>query len=136
MTPQELMHHFDRGTLDPQGFTHRDHGRVAWHALEEADYFTASLRVARGLKTLAQAAGVPEKFNATVTHVFLSQIAERRLASSDPNAEAFLDANPDVLRGDVLQAQYSQARLSCMAAQSVALLPDMPLASGATAKLR
>lgn len=124
MTSDELMQRFDAGTLDPEAFTHRDHGLVAWTALQEAEFFEASARVARGLRALALSAGVPEKFNATVTHVFLSQIAERRLQSVLPDAEAFLDANPDVLSGERLQALYGKDRLGCAAAKSVAILPN------------
>lgn len=112
----------DTGAIDPAQFTHRDHVVLAFEALRQDDFFTASARIARGLQALAHRAGAPEKFNATITHAFLSLIAERMREGED--TESFLAANPDLLQGAALRHRYSRARLEDPRARRIALLPD------------
>lgn len=124
MSPQALLQCFDEGTLDPAAFSHRDHAIVAWQALSEDEFFQASTRVARGLRQLTVIAGVPEKFNATITHAFMSMIAEQKARSEAGDAETFLQENPGVLDSGFLKLRYTEGRLSSDLARQVALLPD------------
>ncbi len=118
-----LMDAFDAGTLDPAGFTHRDHIAVAHEALQSDEFFAASARVARGLRGLAAKAGAPEKYSATITLAFLSLIAERMVKAE--GLSEFLAANPDLLDGSILRRLYTTARLSDPRAQRYGLLPDL-----------
>lgn len=114
----------DAGTLAPQDFDHRAHIAVAFEALREDDFFTASKRIADGLKRLTIAAGVPEKFHATITQAYMSAIAEAMHATPAEDAEAFLAQNEDLMKGAFLKERFSAACLSSDLARKVALLPD------------
>ena len=114
---------FCEGTLDAGDFGHADHIRVAWEALSRHEFFEAASEVAAGLRRLTEQAGVPEKYNATVTLAFLSQIAERMAGAPHEDADTFLAANPDLLGPGAL-AMFSKDRLGSALAHGVALLPD------------
>jgi hypothetical protein len=113
----------DAGTLDPKAFRHRDHIVLAFEALRQEEFFAASARIARGLRGLAAKAGAPEKFNATITHAYLSLIAERMREGE--TLDAFLAANPDLLDKARLRGLYSAERLADPRARQVALMPDI-----------
>ncbi len=110
-------------TLDPGDFSHQDHIATAFIAIERYGVFDAMSTFARGLKTLTERAGVPEKFNATITMASMSLIAERAATSEYRNADAFLNANCDLLSKAFLTRQYDPDRLSSPLARAVPLLP-------------
>ena len=120
----DMLCQFERGALDPAGFRHADHVGVAYEALKRHGFFEALRIYADGLMALVEKAGVPEKFNATVTFVYMSLIAERMHRRPAANAADFLAANPDLLSSTVLE-RYSKARLQDDLARKVALLPDL-----------
>ena len=112
------------GTLDPKTFGHRAHIGVAYAALARHDFFDATSIVARGLRQMAERAGAPDKFNATITWSFMSVIAERMRAQPDAGFDAFLNDNSDLTGPAILEPWYSRQRLNSDLARSVALLPD------------
>lgn len=114
----------DAGTLAPKDFDHRAHIAVTFEALREDDFFTASKRIADGLKRLTIAADVPERFHATITQSYMSAIAEAMHATPAEDAEVFLTQNEDLSKGTFLKERYSEACLSSDLARKVALLPD------------
>ena len=114
----------EEGTLASQDFDYRAHIAVAFEALREDDFFSASKRIADGLKRLTVAAGVPEKFHATITQAYMSAIAEAMHATPTEDAETFLTQNADLMTGTFLKERYSAACLSSDLARKVALLPD------------
>ena len=120
----DMLCQFERGALDPAGFRHADHVGVAYEALKRHGFFEALRIYADGLMALVEKAGVPEKFNATVTFAYMSAIAERMHRHPAASAADFLAANPDLLSGSVLD-RYSRARLQGDLARRVALLPDL-----------
>ncbi|MCL6282746.1 hypothetical protein M3P21_04310 [Ruegeria sp. 2012CJ41-6] len=111
------------GTLRPEGFSHRAHLGVAYEILSRHEVFEAMAIYAGGLRALAAAAGVPEKFNATVTFAYLSLIAERMAQASHASSEAFLTQNPDLLGKGLLDGYFSLDALSSPLARRVPLLP-------------
>ncbi|WP_294228387.1 hypothetical protein [uncultured Shimia sp.] len=121
---REALLAMDAGNLAPQDFDHQTHIAVAFEALREDDFFTASKRIADGLKRLTLAAGVPEKFHATITQAYMSAIAEAMHLGDAQDAETFLVQNPDLLAGVFLKERFSAACLSSDLARKVALLPD------------
>jgi len=120
---QELLTGLIEVSLDPAAFSHRDHVAAAFGALERFEFFTAMQVYADGLRALTVKAGVPEKFNATVTLAFISLIAEK-MAEGYDDADAMLAAHPELLRRDLLGAWYSKGRISSDLARRVAVLPD------------
>ncbi|MGD9863898.1 MAG: hypothetical protein AB7S99_11870 [Pseudodonghicola sp.] len=112
----------EAGTLPAEGFSHRDHVGVTVAALRQGDFYDALARVARGLRRLAGNAGVPEKFNATVTFAFVSLIAQRMDAGCG-DVEAFLRDNPDLLSGNPLAGLYPDGQADTPLAKRVPVLP-------------
>lgn len=116
------------GTLDPGEFSHLDHIGVAYEALSRHDFFEAASGVASGIRGLAEKAGAPDKFNATITWAYLSLIAERMRTTEHSGAADFIARNPDLADRGVLSPWYSKGRLTSDLARSTVLLPDQPSA--------
>lgn len=121
MNYDHILDQMIAGELPCTGFGHRVHLGTAHAALKRWEFFEAAYRYAGAIRATAAAAGVPEKFNATVTLGFLSIIAERMEAAED--TDAFLDRNPDLGREALLAAGYDAGRLGCDRAREVGLLP-------------
>lgn len=121
---QQMLTRFQRGEIDPAAFRHADHIGVAFEALTRHGFFKALDIYADGLMALVEKAGVPEKFNATVTFAYMSAIAERMHRQSPVSSTEFIMENPELLSADVL-GRYSKARLESDVARQVALLPDL-----------
>ena len=73
---------------------------------------------------MAERAGVPAKFNTTITVAFLGLVAERSTERPSASWEEFAKANPDLMEKNVLDAWYETGRLSSDAAREIFLLPD------------
>ncbi len=123
MTPGETLAALEAGRMDAAQFSHRDHVLSAWELLRQEEFFAAAHRYAAAIRRLAEAAGAPGKYSATITFAFLSLIAERMDASAD-DAETFLADNPDLLAPGVLAPLYSADRLASALGRRVALMPD------------
>ncbi len=127
MTPEQskLRHSFETHTLDASAFRHLDHVQVAYEMLSAYSFIEASAKYAENIGTIATKAGVPHKFNATITFAFLSLIAERMDVTEHTNYEEFIAQNQDILSKNVLAKWYSPERLSSDLARNVFLLPDV-----------
>lgn len=112
------------GTLAAEDFTHHDHVGVAAQALIEADFGTAHDWIADGIRALATRAGAPDKFSATITFFYLSEIAERLARQTSETGEAFVANNPDLLASEFLKDRFSPERLAHPASRKIPLLPD------------
>lgn len=121
----ETLSALEDGSLDPKSFSHKDHLGVAFEALRQSEFFEASHRVARGLQQVTQKAGVPEKFNATITHAFMSVIAERCATAAFEDAQAFIESNADLLESSYVNSLFSKELLATELARTVALRPDV-----------
>lgn len=129
-TGAETLEGLLAGTLDAAAFTHLDHVAVAHEALRRYDFETAHARVAAGIQALADRAGAPEKFNATITFAYMSAIAERMDGAADGDFGDFLDRSGELLSPEFLAQRYSPARLHSPLARRTPLLPDLPGAAG------
>lgn len=129
----ELTDAFEDGSLSPEGFSHEDHVAVAREMLLRHDFMEASRRYAEALQRLTQKAGVPEKFNMTVTLAFMSVISERMARDRGATFAAFLEDNRDLVSGNLLGRWYSRERLVSPAARSAFLMPDRDFPAGGTA---
>lgn len=124
------------GRLQPQGFSHRAHLGVAYEILSRHEVFEGMAVYARGLRRLTEAAGVPEKFNATVTLAFLSLTAERMAQRDYPDTDAFLDGNADLLQPGVLGRYFPADMLARDLARRVPVLVPQNVASRDAAPVR
>ena len=121
--PQPLAALLD-GTLAPAGFGHRAHVQAAYQALTLFDFDEALYRYSRGLKQVVARAGVPEKFNASLTWLFMATIAERRAAAPHAGFDSFIAANGDLLERGFIARHYSPERLAAPLARQIPLVPD------------
>ena len=112
------------GTLAPSEFSHLDHVGIGYEALSGHEFFEAVTIVAQGLSRLTQRAGVPEKYNATLTFAAMSLIAERMKTRPCASADDFVERDGALFSGRFLKAQFPQDRLDSEIARQVALLPD------------
>lgn len=125
MTEQKtLLDRFEALEISAPDFHHADHVRVAYAMLDRYDFAGACSRYAQTIKSMAEAVGVPEKYNATITFAFMSVIAERKATSDSRDPESFMAANPDLLSKDILLNWYSGDRLTSSLARSQFLLPE------------
>ncbi|NKC14911.1 MAG: hypothetical protein GKR94_22820 [Gammaproteobacteria bacterium] len=115
---------FEACNIDAAAFTHADHIGVAYEMLRKYDFVSACSKYSHSINTIATNAGVPDKFNVTVTLAFLSLIAERIETTAHDNYATFLQRNADLLNSSLLEKWYSRARLRSELARSVFLLPD------------
>lgn len=120
MNYDHILDQMIAGEMPCTGFGHRVHLGTAHAALRRWEFFEAAYRYAGAIRATAAVAGVPEKYNATVTMAFLSIIAERM---GGEDTESFLAANPDLGRDALLAAGYDSARLAAPRAREVGLLP-------------
>jgi hypothetical protein len=130
MKANDLLQRFESGEIDPATFDHRAHIVTAFGLLQQAPYLDAVVRYVKGIKQLAVAAGVPHKFNLTITIAFLSLIAERLEDTPSASAEDFLERNPDLLAPDFLFRWYEPQRLSSAAAKRLFLMPQLHNSNG------
>lgn len=123
-TPSERVRAFKTGEINPAGFGHLDHVRVAYELLNRQDFFDAASDYAAGIRCIAVKAGVPEKYNATITLAYLSLIAERMGCAAHVDCDDFVTRNPDLLTMETLGRLYSTERLQSDLARTRFLLPD------------
>ncbi len=121
----QLLQSFEAGDLDPAAFRHLDHIAVAYEMLLQNNFIDASQKYAAGIRSLAEKAGAPGKFNTTITLAFLSLIAERMESNAHRNYDDFIARNPDLTARDVLTKHYSPDRLNSDSARKIFLMPDV-----------
>lgn len=113
----------EAGTLDPNDFNHLDHIGVAVEALRKYGFFEAVSRYSDGLRALTQRAGVPEKYNATITFASMSLIAERLHTGDYDDAESFVRKNGTLFTRSFLTDQFPEERIGTDLAREIPLLP-------------
>lgn len=124
------------GTLSPEGFDHRAHVAVGHAILSKHDVFEAAALFANGLRKVTRAAGVPEKFNATVTFAFISLIAARMIGHEGEGAEAFLERNPDLLDMALLDRLFPAGEWRSDLGRRVPLLPAQAMVAAPVSRQR
>ena len=131
MTDREYARRFERGDVRNEDFHHKEHLRVAWAYLEEADTEdTACAWMRETIRGFAQANGHPEKFHETITVFWVRLLA--RVREAHPHARALEDVlgdHPHLLAKETLFQWYSRERVTGEAARMAWLEPDLrPLA--------
>lgn len=101
LSPEELLAHLDAGTLDPAGFHHEHHVAASWAALREP---SAEQRICRGLRSLAQRAQVPERYDEKLTLGFLRLIADRMRSAPGASWPEFRERFPELFDRQRAQA--------------------------------
>ena len=124
MTRLSFSDRFERQEIAAEDFGHREHVQAAFELLQKYDFIEATAQYAETIKSMATAAGAPQKFNVTITLAFMGLIAEKMMqAGSDSDFDSFYSSNPD-LTGNALAPWYSAERISCDLSRKIFLMPD------------
>ena len=121
MTDEAFLARFETGSLD--GFSHRDHLRVAFAYARRGGVEHAVELARHGLRHLAAAHGEPERYHETLTTAWVRVVAHH--ATGDTDFDGFLAAHPRLLDRDLLLAHYSRERLFSGAARARFVEPDL-----------
>lgn len=115
---------FESGNIDPEQFDHEAHVYIGWLYVRKFELAVAISRFDTGLKRLTAFLGVPEKYHATITWLFLLLIAER--FDSDENWQGFRSRNEELISNSktTLNRYYSDALLFSERARERFVLPD------------
>jgi hypothetical protein len=119
----EITRQFEAHEVDAETFGHKEHVLVAYEMLHRYSFLEVTVKYAKAINTIATRAGVPEKFNLTITLAFLSLIAERMHTTRQSNFEEFLAQNKDLLSNRVLSKWYSAEQLNSDLARTHFILP-------------
>jgi hypothetical protein len=114
---------FEGGLLDPAGFGHAEHLRVAFEMTGRYGFDEALSRYIAGLRRLSARAGQPDKCHLTITVAFLALVSERRALAPDRSWSQFAQANGDLFERRVLERWYPPQVLASDIARRTFVLP-------------
>jgi hypothetical protein len=125
MLTDGLVQAFERASIDPAAFRHREHLYVAWCYLRELSLEEALARYVHHLRHLVTALGVPDKFHATITWAYMVLLHEAMERSPGVSFDELLAANPALLtpRAGALSAYYDREQLDSDEARRRFVLP-------------
>jgi hypothetical protein len=105
---EELVARFEAGTLAPADYHHREHLRIAFAMLRDADFGEAAVRFRSALRRYAAAIGATAKLHETLTWAYLALVHARMQDAADESSLAFLARHPDLLdhRAGALARHY------------------------------
>lgn len=124
LEPRLTIEQFEAGEIDAEDFDHEAHVFMGWLFLREFEPARAISRYDTALRRLTVKLGVPEKYHATITWLFLLLINERAL--DDESWALFRSRNDDLFRDSrsTLQRFYSDELLFSDVARRRFVLPD------------
>jgi len=124
LEPRLTIEQFEAGDIDAERFDHEAHVYMAWLYVRAFDLADAVSRFDGTLRRLTARLGVPGKYHATITWLFLLLINER--ASKSESWGDFQSRNLDLVRDSktTLERHYSEALLFSDAAREHFVLPD------------
>jgi N-formylglutamate deformylase len=125
MLTDPLVRAFEKTTIDPNAFHHREHLYVAWCYLRALPLEDALARYVRHLRALVAALGVPDKYHATMTWAYVVLLHEAMDKSPGATFDDLLVKNPALLepRAGALRAFYAPAELDSQEARRRFVLP-------------
>ncbi|MGI9606461.1 MAG: hypothetical protein ACR2P0_10020 [Acidimicrobiales bacterium] len=122
----DIAEEFEAGTLDHCDFGHAEHVRVIWTLVTKYGTLEALRRFEEGLRRITEAAGHPEKYHATITHVFGFLVGERVARQNAADWDQFIESNPDLLEwpNPILHRMYDADVLHSDEARRTFVLPS------------
>lgn len=115
---------FAEATAGDRPFGHREHVHLTWLAVRRCGRPAAIEVVSAGIRHTARYAGVPQKYNATVSRAWVEVIAHHARVSPTDDFDSFAAVNPELLDKRLLNRFYSSARLAGGEARTGWVLPD------------
>lgn len=126
LADQQLLAHLRDHSLPGADFNHVAHLRAGWACLQQAGFEAGSHAFAQLLQGYAAALGVPEKYHATLTGLWLTLLAEAIQQHPTLGWEALLNRHPvwQDAAASLFDYHYSPACREQAAARAHFLPPD------------
>lgn len=118
---------FEACRYQPADFDHRAHVRLAYAYLVESDTEAAVARMRDALLAFLDHHGIdPGKFHETLTRAWVMAV-RHFMQKSGPaaSADAFIDANPELLDSKIMLTHYSAELLFSAEARAAFVEPDL-----------
>ncbi len=111
----------------PEGgvFGHREHLRLAWILIDRYGLDGAAPEIERRLRYLAEAHGMPEQYNRTMTLFWMRLVAHVAARTPAATSTEFLDAEEWLLNPGLARRHYSAELLSSPHARAAWVDPDL-----------
>ncbi|QIS16392.1 hypothetical protein [Nocardia arthritidis] len=106
-------------------FGHREHVHLTWLAVRRFGLPAAIPLVSDGLRNTARYAGVPRKYNATVSRAWVLLVAHHLQQTPVDDFDEFIDRNPGLLDKRLLMRFYLPSTLASAAARGGWVEPDL-----------
>ncbi|GAA3367650.1 hypothetical protein GCM10020367_66090 [Streptomyces sannanensis] len=110
---------------DAERFGHRQHIHLTWLAIRQYGTTAAIDLVSDGIQATARRAGVPQKYNVTVSRAWVELVGHHVAASDSADFDAFADQHPDLLDKQLLSRFYRPETLSGASARVGWVEPDL-----------
>ncbi|GAA2095516.1 hypothetical protein [Actinomadura alba] len=110
---------------DGGAFGHREHLHLAWLAVREHGTMGAHERIGAGIRRVAEYAGRPQKYNATVTRAWIELVGHH--VETEPRSgdfDGFLERHPALLDKRLLSRFYRSVTLASEPARRGWVEPD------------
>jgi hypothetical protein len=108
------------------GFGHRQHLHLTWLAVRQCGPAAAATLVGKGIRQTARYAGVPQKYNETVSLAWVQAVAYHVAQRPDlSDFDGFVGAFPRLLDKRLLAAHYRSATLAAPEARRAFVAPDL-----------
>jgi len=118
----ELM---GEATTGAERFGHREHVRLTWLAVRRLGTAEAIELISDGIRQTARYAGVPQKYNATVSRAWVELTAHHMAEAPSETFDDLLRRNPGLLDKRLLTRFYSSRLLASPAARTSWVEPDL-----------
>ena len=125
LTDDEFLARFESGRLPASEFHHRDHVRATWLCIERYGEERAADRVSAGIRAIAAAHGIPERYHATITQGWVRLIAHHRSLDPASDFRAFFAHASGLADKNLLERHYSRDILFSSDARAAFVEPDL-----------
>ena len=106
-------------------FGHRQHIQLTWLAVRRYGTAAAVELVGDGIQSTVRYAGVPQKYNATVSRAWVEVVGHHAASHDTDDFAAFTDRNPALLDKRLLTRFYRPATLAGAEARTGWVEPDL-----------
>lgn len=108
-----------------EGFGHRQHVHLTWLAVKRYGTAAAVDLVSEGIQRTARYAGVPQKYNATVSRAWVELVGHHAAEGETGGFDAFAGRNPALLDKKLLTRFYRPSTLAGVPARTGWVEPDL-----------
>jgi hypothetical protein len=107
------------------GFGHREHLELAWTYLRLYPIEEAESVMTAAIRHIAQRHGAEQKYHQTITRAWLQFVAVHMQRWGAESFEEFIERNPELLDGKLVEHFYSRELIFSDCARAVWVDPDL-----------